>query len=196
MQAYSLDFLLSEVNKVIQKPSSEEIRLSVMQQVRYVLRRIGYDLICDPTEEPIGVVNYRYRIPDDVIEVFDVAYDRKGLSPRGFRVRTGQRMPAKLSYYKSPFELVFQNHETGDFWMSCYKFYTDIDGEILIPEAIYKACYDYAIYEGINVLNNPQHPRWQERPIMLQIAEKSIYEARGMVNEYGPADFRTLNRLF
>ncbi|MCE7039231.1 hypothetical protein [Dyadobacter sp. CY312] len=195
MQAYSIDYLLAEVNKVIQKASAEEIRLSVMQQVRYVFRKIGYDLICEYRDDiEIEVRDGKYRIPSEVVEVLDVSQS-PGIFTHGFRLRHGQRMNNSLAFYKSPFELKFPRFPNGTLYMAAYMFYKDEDGELMIPEVIYKSCYDHAIYEGINVLNNPQHPRWQERPIMKQIADMSIFEARGMANEYGAADYRTLRRV-
>lgn len=166
-----------------------------MQQVRHVFRKIGYELVCDYQDDiVISVVNGKFRIPDNVVEVLDVS-SNPGVFNSSFRLRPSQRMHNNLSFYKTPFELKFPRFESGDLYMSAFLFYKDEDGELMIPEVIYKACYDYAIYEGVNVLNNPQHPRWQERPIMKQIADMSIYEARGMAGEYGPADYRTLRRV-
>lgn len=206
MKTYSIDYLVAQVNKTIQMPSAESIRIGVMDGVRQVFRKIGINLICGfAPDEEIEIVNNKYRIPDRIILIENV-FDRKptfrsqALGSRvyddqGYKVSQGLYTGKVLAYRESPLELYFPNMRFGKAYMACNYLYEDEDGNLLIPELVYMACLQYCSYLLLDQSNNPRNPKWQERWIMKQQADQAILEARGDLNTTTMSDLRTARLL-
>ena len=210
MKTYSLEYLMSQVNKTIMAPSPESIRIGVMTGVRQVFRKIGIHLVCgfNPDEE-IQITENKFRIPDRVISIENVfdsphqwehyqAYHTLGTRSRdhdGYKVNAGLYTGKRLAYRESPLELYFPNLRQGTAYMACHYLYEDQDGEIMIPEIVYMACLQYCSYLLLDMSNNPRNPKWQERLIMKQNADQAILEARGDINQTKTSDHKTARFL-
>jgi len=206
MRTHSLEYLLAQVNKTAMMPSAEAIRISVMDGVRHVFRRIGINLLCGfAYDEEIDIVDHKYHIPSRIISIEDVFQDRpesekyvigqRNRDISSYKVSSGLRPPKMLSYRESPLELYFPHIRHGNAYMSCYYLYEDEDGELIIPEIAYMACLQWCSYFVLDQSMNPKNPRWQERLIMKQQADQTIVEARGNLNETKSSDHRTARIL-
>ncbi|MGG7664048.1 hypothetical protein [Dyadobacter sp. BHUBP1] len=198
MKAFSLDYLISEVNQTVQLANPESLRLGTVSGVRYVMRRIGIELVCGYTQdEQILIMHGKYRIPDRVMLIEDI-YDTEGYFSKdhfGYRVTSGIVTGKRLEYRESPLELLFPNVKHGTAFMAYHHLYTDQQGNILIPEVAYTACYLYCCYKLLDLVGNPRNPKWQERAQMLAHAQNAIFEARGELNKTTQPVHRTTRIL-
>lgn len=185
---------MSELNERIKRPDVNELWKSVHRKVRSVFSDIGYEFVCEPRKIHAQVVNGRWQIADEVVKIYDVGESLNCFRP-GYEIGRPGNFSSRLVYSKTPFELIFNENFEGTVIVSAYCFYKDENEELMIPEDAYEACFDSCLYDGIYNLNNPQHPLWQERAIMKQTADSSIFKARGRFAEVSIARARTYNRF-
>ena len=182
MESYTVNYLLADLNRRIQRPDQNDLLLSALRKVRSVFSDIGYRFVCDPQIIEAKVVDGRWRIPDEVVKIYHVGDSLNCFFP-GYKIGKNGYFQSLLRYSKTPYELVFKHGWSGTVFVSAYLFYKDEKDQLMIPGEAYNACYETCLVDGIYNLNNPQHPLWQERMIMEQKAERAVFKARGAFNE-------------
>lgn len=201
---FSIDHLIAEVNEVVKKPSAESLRISAMTNVRHVFGRIGYGLVCPLETFEIEVSKGVYPIPPSVIQIIDVGYQGVWIGATQKEGYDLTHIPktwpypekqTRIVYTKSPLELRFANVTDAIFSAKGYRFPTDENGVIQIPEQAYQACLKYCIYQGLSTSASITNPYWQNRMMFRSEAEEEIIIARGLLNEHTTADYRGIRRL-
>lgn len=183
---YTIDILIAELNEVAKRPTAESLRIGTIINVRHVFTRIGLDLLSHITDEEIQVSQNRYRIPDKTVRILDVGRDKTNY--QGLQISRGLAYNTELVYSISPMEIYFPNYKSGKVWIQANEFYLDETDSIIIPEMAYKACFDYC--HSQIAFKNPVSPIYQDRWILKQQAEQSIFSARGDMNETTPGKYR------
>ena len=186
MQSLDIEYLLAELKDPLMAPSEEAIRPLVMQTVRYLFCRIGLRLVGYEECSKETFVKGRLRLPADFLRVEDIS-----TGPHGSIV---SRDPIK--FIQTPFEIQIQHRDDCDdvreLYVFAHKFYKGENGELIIPEAAYTACFDYCMFKGIV---SPSNPHWQSRLVTQQKAEQEIAIARGFLNESTRASNRRMRNL-
>lgn len=193
MEIKTIDFLIDRINEIVPKASAESHRINVLTYVRHVFSEIGFEFLAEYCTFDIQIVGGKWPIPKDIVDIIDV-----GSTPYGF---DGTRMGAAyfagpgLNYRKGPIQLDFPGVPDTTVYGLGYRFYKDEDGNLIIPEDAYQACYDYSAWQSVKNSNNPKNPLWNDRQVMKNESVMSINMARGFFNKPDNATFRTFRKL-
>lgn len=192
MQAYSLDYLLAEVNTVIRRPSPQELYLKVKHSVRDVYAKVGYELLADSKCKTMAIREGKIRLGSDILtvtQVYDGDFNEgEEVEPHSGRNPSGRKMP----FDQTPLELKFFNKKSGVVLVCYWGLYLNDLNEPIIPEAVYSACLNTAIAELLKTVPL-DHPNFKERMNYKNEADTAVFEARGLLN--GNTRAKNLNTL-
>lgn len=191
MEAFSLNYLIDDVNEVIKRPSAGELMLLVKSAVKDVFEQIGIELLAEPTCKRMEVKEGKIRLDKEVLFVHSVlGENEKDVNELAAPVFSNTKSLG-YGFYQTPMELSVP-HVKEPFVKVCYwKFYEDEQKNPLIPFLAYKACLKMAIASALTTVS-ADHPSRNERMIYEQGADKEIIIARGLLNKGTRA--RSLNR--
>lgn len=193
MEFKTIDFLIEQINEIIQKPSAESLRANTMVNVRHVFSKLGYHLVCAPYNFEIAVVSGKWTIPSEIVEILDVGTSEFNFN--GTALKPGYIPGAGLNFHKTTMELIFPGVPFGKFYGMGWSFYKDEQGYLIIPEEAYTACYDYCAWRSLVSSNNPKLPLWGDRFAMADQSRISMAEARGMLNKMDNTTYRSIRKL-
>jgi len=198
MEGYTLEYLITDVNKIAKRPDPQELYLVVRESVKSVFMDIGIELLCDYQSNKIETIkDGRVRLGKDILLVDKVTDDRglTGLETNGATVGSAFAKANVFSFKQTPFELIFGEDKKGRVKLAYYAFYLDENGACIIPSAAYKACKSMAIYECLDIANR-DHPYWADRLIYRSDAQTETFKARGHLNKTTSARRSTTQRFY
>lgn len=198
MSAKTIDYLLEELKGSLQVADAQSLRIGAIRGVREVIRKIGIKKVCPFREQKLHIKNGYLELPKDFISVHDIFSGNENIrrSPEpGYRINSTLQIGNKFSYIETGQQLYFPNVTDSSIILVYYFIAEDEDGDIIIPDVIYNACFLYCEYDLLSKTNNTRHPKWQERRIMQMDSDNAINAARSYINESNNTSQRTLRNF-
>lgn len=194
----TFDHLLEEVNATVKAASKTSLTIGVQRGVREVIRRIGIDKVCPSKEIELHVRENKAELPEDYIGMIDLyaaVFNPDRGKNLGYKISPGMKTEHRLEFREIGSGLFFPNYSNGTVMIEYFFMEIDEDGDLLIPDIIYNACFKYCEYDLLEKSGNTRNPRWQERLIMKQDALTAISDARGDINSTTMPAMRTIRYM-